>query len=113
MASGDPQVPTSGIPPGPAGFDQVGNGYLTQIVVPTLFGEVYELNTNDGSNAFGNTPLFEFSSDYHPIGATPAVYRDASSTRLGIIVDTKLNGWKIAFEALAIGCVRHQQRAVF
>jgi len=82
----DAVVPTTGLPGGVAAFDQVGSGYLTQVAVPTLYGELWELNTNDGSNAFGTVPLFKFSTNYHPIGAAPSLFRDSATSRIGIVI---------------------------
>jgi hypothetical protein len=51
-----------------------GNGPLTDLVVATLYGDVWELDPATGANRYGANPLFRFGSDYHPIGAPPAIY---------------------------------------
>jgi hypothetical protein len=80
-----PPVPQSGLPAAPSAIDRDGVGLLSHVVVPTLYGSLWVLDADDGASAYGDKPLFSFSSDYHPIGASVSIYRDAAS-RLHAIV---------------------------
>ncbi|HTJ45776.1 MAG TPA: hypothetical protein VL463_26920 [Kofleriaceae bacterium] len=84
--SGHPQVPATAIPGGVAAIDTTGGGNLTSVVVPSLFGEVWILNASDGTSPLGNTPLFTFSSDYHPIGAPPTIYYNRADGNLSVAI---------------------------
>jgi hypothetical protein len=75
-----PDVPKSGIPAGPSAFDLDNVNLLTHLVVPTLYGDVWVFDTSDGSNVFGTQPMFRFSTNHHPIGASAAIFRDAGNT---------------------------------
>jgi hypothetical protein len=84
----DPVVPTTGIPSGVAMFDRTGVGlFADHIVVPSLYGDVWLYNV-DGTNPLIDPvtdeaePLFRFSEDFHPVGATPTVYADLATGTL-------------------------------
>jgi len=77
--------PTSGVPGGATTVDKslVGaNGFMTDIVVTDLYGSVWVLDpatgrsryTTDSTLAGTDIPLFQFSTDFHPIGAKAALY---------------------------------------
>jgi len=79
---GDASVPTSGIPGGATGVDFTGNGTLTHILVPTLYGDVWMFDASDGANVYGDDPLFHFASSFHPIGSPVSIYKDATTGKL-------------------------------
>ena len=80
-------IPSSGIPPGPVPVDKTfagNNGFMTDIVIADLFGNLWLLNpatgasrTTDGGGA--PIPLFQFTSDYRPL-TKPAIYTEAGIT---------------------------------
>lgn len=75
-AAGGPPVPASGIPGGAVVIDRNQNGNATEIAVPSLYGDVWLIDAATGINARGSSPLFRFTGDYHPVGASPTLYRD-------------------------------------
>ncbi len=83
---GNASVPTSAIPSGAAGVDIDGTGSIANVAVTTLFGDLWLLSAVDGTNDFGTDPLFRFSSDFHPIGVPPVLYRRAENGRIHAIV---------------------------
>lgn len=83
--SGSGSVPTTGIPAGVAAYDAADNGFLTDVIVPTLYGDIWRLTASNGSNPFGADPLFRFQEDYHPIGAPVALYREPGGGDVGVI----------------------------
>lgn len=79
-------VPDTGIPGGVAAVDMTQNNALTHVIIPTLYGEVYLIDTATGANVHDTTPLFQFRTDYHPIGVPPTIYKSS------------VNGeWHVAF----------------
>jgi hypothetical protein len=88
-------IPTSGIPGGAVGVDLAGAGFTTDVVFGDLFGNLWRVNAGTGQSAtgttgltptagfpngfttgntlFGNTALFSFSTNKHPIGALPSI----------------------------------------
>jgi hypothetical protein len=79
-------LPTTGVPGGVAALDKLGQGRATHVLVPTLYGEVYMVDAATGANTLGSEALFRFSSDYHPIGAPPTIYRDGGGALHAIAV---------------------------
>ena len=82
--TGDSSVPATGIPGGAVGIDKTGQGYATDIVFADLYGDLWEVDPLTGHSRTGvasplTTPLFSFSTDYHPIGAVPAIYSNGST----------------------------------
>ena len=85
-------VPATAVPGGAVGVDKTdkgGNGYMDTLVFGDLYGNVWELDPA-GNGAAGKSkftsagidiPLFTWSTNYHPIGAPPAIY---SKVPLGI-----------------------------
>lgn len=67
-------VPWQGVPGGAVGVDKNGTGALTELVFGTLYGDLWVLDPATGASRYGTGPLFRFSTDYHPIGAPPAIY---------------------------------------
>jgi hypothetical protein len=55
-------------------------------VVPSLYGDIFLLDATDGHNVYGSNPLFRFSQDRQPIGATPAIYHNASGGYFAVVV---------------------------
>lgn len=72
----NPLVPASGVPGGPVAIDRDESGTATWLAVPSLYGDVWLLDAGTGVNRHGAQPLFRFSTDFHPIGASPTLYRD-------------------------------------
>jgi len=78
-APSNPSVPKTGIPGGVALVDIDERGSITHVVVPTLYGELFTLDATDGTNR-NSGALFAFDKDFHPIGYTPTVFRQSSSS---------------------------------
>ncbi|HSN30706.1 MAG TPA: hypothetical protein VLT45_30675 [Kofleriaceae bacterium] len=68
--AGHQSVPATGIPGGAVTADRNGDGYLTDVVLGDLYGNVWDLSPATGASH----QLFSFSSDYKPIGTPPALY---------------------------------------
>jgi hypothetical protein len=79
-------VPASGVPGGIAAFDNSRSGVIDRLAIPTLYGDLFVLDAATGANVYGNVPLFRFSTDKHPIGAAPAIYRAADGAHHAVIV---------------------------
>jgi len=74
--AGDLPYPTTGVPGGAVAVDLDGGGDVTDVVLGDLYGDVWRLDAANGSSATGTgTPLFSFSSDKHPLGTIPAIYK--------------------------------------
>jgi hypothetical protein len=76
---GDSAVPATGIPGGAVPVDKAGLGLVTDVVFGDLYGDIWLLDSATGASRYTNTgptnkPLFSFSTDYHALGAAPAVY---------------------------------------
>jgi hypothetical protein len=82
----NPPVLASAVPGGASAIDLVGGYSLTHVVVPTLYGDLFVLDATTGANVYGSVPLFSFSTDFHPVGAPLAVYRDSSTGDFRAIV---------------------------
>lgn len=76
LRSGGTSVPpATGVPGGAVAIDKTGNGYVTDVVWGTIYGDVWEVEPIGGVSRYGaGKPLFRFSSDFHPIGTKPAIY---------------------------------------
>lgn len=88
MARGEsnPRVPDTGIPAGATVFDDSGLGFATHVLVPTLFGELWVADAATGNPLFGDSPLFRFTSDFHPIGVPATIYRDETNELHAVVV---------------------------
>jgi Tfp pilus tip-associated adhesin PilY1 len=86
---------STGIPGGAVGVDLGGSGFTTDVVMGDLFGNLWRLDAATGKSAigttgntptggfrgsftagntlFGGSPMFSFSTNFHPIGALPAI----------------------------------------
>ena len=75
LRTGGATVPSAtGIPGGAVAVDKTGQGYVSDVVFGTLYGDLWEVDPKTGASRYGSGPLFRFSTDYHPIGAKPAIY---------------------------------------
>ena len=82
LRSGGATVPsTTGMPGGAVGVDKTQQGYITDLVYGTLYGDLWEVNPATGVSRYApgtlpaaGNPLLRFSTDMHSIGATPAIY---------------------------------------
>lgn len=82
-----PPVPATGIPGGVAAYDATGAGSLTDVAVPTLYGDLFILDATDGTSRYGaGVPLFSFDDDFHPIGAAPTIFRDQATGKLHAVI---------------------------
>ncbi len=98
-------VPASGIPGGAVAVDKTTQGYVTDVVFADLFGNLWEVDPMTGTNRYPNKPLFQFSTDYHPIGAMPAIY-SAGKKQYAVIAtggfdDPADTTWGTATQAVA------------
>lgn len=74
--SGNLPYPSTGIPGSAVGVDLVGAGDITDLVFGDLYGNVWRLAATTGASYTGaTTPLFSFTTDKHPIGTRPAIYK--------------------------------------
>lgn len=77
----NPVVPGTGVPGGAVAVDKQQNGYVTDVVFGTLYGDLWQLDAATGLSRHGGTgagnPLLRFTNDFHPIGSPPAVFSDA------------------------------------
>ncbi|MEO8843641.1 MAG: hypothetical protein ABI704_18835 [Kofleriaceae bacterium] len=73
---GGASIPSgTGVPGGAVAIDKTGNGYVTDVVWGTLYGDVWRADPATGISKDGaGKPLFRWSTDNHPIGAKPAIY---------------------------------------
>jgi hypothetical protein len=83
-AANDDPVPTTGQPGGVTLIDDGHTGLINRVIVPSLYGEVWELDAATGTNRFGTKPVFSFSTDYHPIGAPPTAYYKGGQLTLAV-----------------------------
>lgn len=75
-------VPATGMPGGVVTVDKSGsgaNGFMTDIVYADLFGNLWEVDPATGASRYqsgvgADVPLFSFETDFHPIGALPALF---------------------------------------
>ncbi len=86
----DSAIQPSGIPGGAVGVDKTGGGLITSLVFADLYGNLWEIDPATGiSNYLDVTakpiPLFSFTTDYHAIGAKPAIFSDGSQQYAVII----------------------------
>lgn len=87
-----PAIPASGVPGGAVAIDKQSSGIFGDVVFGTLYGDLWLLDAANGGNRYGagegnllaggaalSSPLFRFTSNFHPFGATPAVYSQSGS----------------------------------
>ncbi len=67
-------VPASGIPGGAVAVDLNNSGIVSDVVFTTLYGQIFRINALDGTNPNGSNPVFQFTQDLKPFGATPALF---------------------------------------
>ncbi len=83
----NPPVPATGYPGGVAVIDLTGQGWNTHVLAASLYGDVWMLDANTGDSVVGtDAPAFRFSTDYHPIGSPPTVFRDTATGKLNVMV---------------------------
>jgi hypothetical protein len=98
--AGDAALPSTGIPGGAVSIDKTkgGNGYMTDLVFGDLYGDLWLLDPATGASRYASSgayyrngeatigsPLFRFSTDYHPIGGKPAIYRVDTSYYAAVV----------------------------
>ncbi|MBA3451582.1 MAG: hypothetical protein H0T42_00630, partial [Deltaproteobacteria bacterium] len=104
--------PPSGVPGGATSVDKslVGlNGFMTDIVVTDLYGSVWVLDPATGRSRYttnatitgADIPMFQFSTDFHPIGAKAALY-GFGSTQYVVFTD---GGYVDTTGTVTWGCV--------
>jgi hypothetical protein len=107
---GDQAVPATGVPGGAVGIDKTGQGYTTDVVFADLYGELWEVDPITGASRTGSTsslatPLFSFSTDYHPIGAVPSIYSNGSTLYAVVVsggyADPQDSTWGSATQEIA------------
>lgn len=67
-------VPATGLPGGAVGLDKQQNGSLSEVVMGTLYGDIWQLDAATGANRHGANPLFRYGSNLHPFGTPPTLY---------------------------------------
>jgi hypothetical protein len=82
-SSANPPVPESGVPGGATAIGTDTSGMATRVIVPSLYGELWQYAAGNGVNPLGaGVPLVRFTSDHHPVGAAPTIYQNITSSRL-------------------------------
>jgi hypothetical protein len=84
--TGNPLPPTTGFMMGPAMYDSGDTGVATNVLITTLYGELFMLDADTGTNSYGDVPLFQFQDDYHPVGATPSIFRSRTTGELLAVI---------------------------
>jgi hypothetical protein len=96
-------APSSGIPGGAVPVDTNGDNKYDKIVYGTLYGDVFVRDAGTGANQNGavsgvDQPLLRISTDYHPIGVPPAVYKQGATFyaafATGGYADTQATLWR-------------------
>jgi hypothetical protein len=78
--SGHEMAVASAIPGGVVPVDLASSGAITDLTWTDTFGTLWLADPLTGASRNGtSTPLFKVSSDYHAIGAQPAIYMSGSS----------------------------------
>lgn len=70
--------PVTAIPGGAVALDATGSGSTTDVVFGTIYGDIWQLDAATGTSRYGTEPLFQYSSDRHPIGSPIALFGDGS-----------------------------------
>jgi hypothetical protein len=83
---GHPEVPATGMPGGVSLVPSLSGATVEHLLVPSLYGQVFKLDATTGENAYGDDPLFDFNEDFHPIGASVALYRSLDDQLRALIV---------------------------
>lgn len=84
-AGGTSVPPATAVPGGAVAVDKTGNGFVTDVLWGTIYGDVWLADPMGGVSRYGaGIPLFRFSTDYHPIGTKPAVY-SKSGTQYAVV----------------------------
>ena len=83
-SSTDSSVPATGVPGGAVTVSKTDDGYITDVVFADLYGDIWEVDPLTGASRTGtasplSTPLFSFTTDYQPIGPSPAIYSNGST----------------------------------
>jgi hypothetical protein len=81
LRSGGTSIPPStGIPGGAVAVDKNNTGFVSDVVFGTLYGDFWDVNSTTGVSQYGaGKPLLRMSTDYHAIGAAPAIYTNGST----------------------------------
>ncbi len=82
--SGATVPPITGIPGGAVGIDTQRTGSITDVVFGTLYGDIWQVDAKTGANRYGASPLFQYSTDEHPIGAPLTIFGDGSLYGLAV-----------------------------
>ena len=90
LRTGGSSIPSlTGVPGGTVALDRTGNGYVTDVVWGTLYGDVWRADPSTGISKDGvGKPLFRFSTDNHPIGAKPAIYAKGTALSQYAVITT-------------------------
>lgn len=87
--SNNPPVPVTGFPGGVSAIDADENGTITHLIAPSLYGELWKIDADTGLSSYDGDPLFQFPTtfegvpgDFHPIGASPTIFRQRGSNKL-------------------------------
>jgi hypothetical protein len=97
-------APGSAIPGGVVPLDTTSSSRIDKIVYGTIYGEVFVRSAADGTNQqTGATPLLRLSTDYHPLGGPPAIFKRGTGTyaafATGGYIDSQSTLWRGSNEA--------------
>lgn len=91
-------APSSGVPGGAVGIDKTGTGDITHVVYGNLYGDVWVRNAGTGVAQNGTAPLMRISTDYKPVGVSPAIYKIGNTQyaafATGGYADTQSTLWR-------------------
>ena len=84
-ASVVPPVPASGIPGGPVVIDRNSNGNASEIAIRACTATSGSSRPTAGPTSTAPCRLSRFAGDFHPVGASPTLYRDGGG-RLHLVI---------------------------
>lgn len=116
-ARGDtnPPVPTTAIPGGATAIDMTQGGTITHVVAPDIYGSLWLVDAKTGAGAHGTDtdgfpiPVFRFTTDFKPIGASATIYRHPTTNKLHALVgsggyaDPVFTSWIDSNEQYVVG----------
>lgn len=89
--AGNDAPPIDAMPGGVTLLPSLSGSTIDNLLVPSLWGAVYKLNARTGVNAYGTddgqpVPLFQFTEDFHPVGAPVSLYRNDEGVLHALVV---------------------------
>jgi hypothetical protein len=73
--SGHDDPPLTAMPGGVTVLANEGGRTVDSLLVPDIYGQVYRYDPQTGDNHYGTAAMFDMDEDFHPIGASVALYQ--------------------------------------